>query len=86
VAGPRGFTVWNTTELLCDLEKGTMRAAVNGVETTRYKHPYPTERVDPTKRIIAGPVAMMRHGGGTSEYKSIYIEANPTEDKLYTVK
>ena len=29
---------------------------------------------------------MMRHGGGTSGYKDIFVEVDPTEDKLYTVK
>jgi Domain of Unknown Function (DUF1080) len=79
-------TQWHTTELLLNLDKGTLRAAVNGVETSRYSYPWPAERVDPTKRIINGPLAMMRHGGGGSEYKDIWVEADPTEDKLYTVK
>ena len=37
--GSRDFTRWCTTELLCNLEKGTMRAAVDGVEIARYTHP-----------------------------------------------
>jgi hypothetical protein len=28
---------------------------------------------------------MFRHGGGASEYKAIYVEVNPKEDKLLTV-
>jgi hypothetical protein len=28
----------------------------------------------------------MRHGGGGSEYKDIWVEADPVEDKLLTVK
>jgi hypothetical protein len=84
--GPRDFEQWHLTELLCDLEKGTLRAAVDGVEIVRYKHPTPAERTDPEKRIIAGPIGMFRHGGGASEYKDIYLEANPREDKLITVK
>jgi hypothetical protein len=35
--GPKDFTQWSTTELLCDLEKGTLRALVNGVEIVRYR-------------------------------------------------
>jgi hypothetical protein len=62
-----------------------MRAAVDGVEIVRYTHPQPAERKDPEKRIIAGPIGMFRHGGGTSEYKDIYVEANPQADKLITV-
>ena len=44
------------------------------------------ERTDPEQRIIPGPIGMFRHGGGVSEYKDIYVEANPKEDKLLTVK
>jgi hypothetical protein len=83
---PSNSTTWHTSELLLNLDKGTLRAAVNGIETTRYTHPWPTERTDPTKRIIKGPLAMMKHGSGGSEYKDIWIEDEPTEDKLYTVK
>ena len=84
--GSRDSDKWTTTEILCNLEKGTMRAAVDGVEIARYTHPDPAERTDPQKRIVAGPIGMFRHGGGASEYKDIYVEANPREDKLITVK
>ncbi|MES2439956.1 MAG: DUF1080 domain-containing protein [Verrucomicrobiota bacterium] len=83
---PKDSAVWHTTEMLCNLEKGTLRAAVDGVEIVRYTHPRPGERTDPEQRIIPGPIGMFRHGGGTSEYKDIYVEANPKEDKLLTVK
>ncbi len=86
VQGSRDSAKWSTTEILCNLEKGTMRAAVDGVEIVRYTHPDPTERTDPEKRIVPGPIGMFRHGGGTSEYKDIYVEANPKDDKLITVK
>lgn len=84
--GPKDSAVWHTTEMLCNLEKGTMRAAVDGVEIVRYTHPQPSERTNPEQRIIPGPIGMFRHGGGTSEYKDIYVEANPKGDKLLTVK
>jgi len=84
--GSRDFTKWSTTELLCNLEKGTLRAAVDGVEIARYTHPHAGERRDPEKRIVAGPIGMFRHGGGASEYKAIYLEANPKGDKLLTVR
>ena len=84
--GSRDFTKWSTTELLCDLEKGTMRAAVDGVEIVRYTHRDAGERNDPEKRIIPGPIGMFRHGAGASEYKEIYLEANPKEDRLHTVR
>lgn len=84
--GSRDFTKWSTTELLCNLEKGTMRAAVDGVEIARYTHADAAERNDPERRIISGPIGMFRHGGGASEYKDIYLEANPREDRLLTVQ
>jgi hypothetical protein len=84
--GSRDFTKWSTTELLCNLEKGTVRAAVNGVEITRYTHPYTGERKDPERRIVPGPIGLFRHGKGASEYKEIYLEANPKDDKLLTVR
>ncbi len=66
--------------------KGTMRAAVDGVEIVRYRHKHAAERADPEKRIVAGPIGMFRHGGGASEYKEIYLEAEPQEDRLITVR
>ena len=84
--GSKDFTTWSTTELLCNLEKGTLRAAVDGVEIVRYAHPDAGDRDNPEKRIIPGPIGMFRHGAGASEYKSIYLEANPKDDKLITVR
>lgn len=43
--GSKDFTQWSTTEVLCNLEKGTMRAAVNGVELLRYVHPFPKKNI-----------------------------------------
>ena len=82
----RDSTRWCTTEILCNLEKGTMRAAVDGVEIARYTHPTPSERKDAEKRIAPGPIGLFRHGGGASEYKDVYVEVNPKEDVLITVK
>ena len=76
---------WSTTEMLRNLEKGTLRAAVDGVEIVRYTHPK-AGCSDPETRIVPGPVGMFRHGKGASEYKDIYLEANPKDDKLLTVR
>ena len=84
--GSKDSTRWCVTEILCNLEQGTMRAAVDGVEIARYTHPTPGERKDPEKRIVPGPIGLFRHGGGASEYKDVYVEANPKEDVLITVK
>ncbi len=66
-------------------QSGTMRAAVDGVELARYTHYAPGERNNPEKRIVPGPIGMVRHGGGASEYKDIWVEANPKQDVLLTV-
>jgi hypothetical protein len=84
---PGDWTKWHTCEMLLILDTGTVRVATDGIEVTRYMHPFPMERMDPTKRIIKGPIGMMKHGGGGSEYKDIWVEVDPTErDKFYTVK
>jgi len=84
--GSNDSTKWCTTEILCNLEKGTMRAAVDGVEIARYTHTTPGERNDPEKRIVPGPIGLFRHGDGASEYKDVYVEVNPKEDGLITVR
>jgi hypothetical protein len=84
--GSKDSSKWCVTEILCNLGKGTMRAAVDGVEIARYTHPDVGARQDPEKRIVAGPIGMFRHGGGVSEYKDIYLEAEPKEEKLLTVR
>ena len=71
--GSKDSTQWCTTEILCNLEKGTVRAAVDGVEISRYTYPFPTERTD-------------HENGGASEYKDIYLEKDPKQDRLITVK
>ena len=55
--GSRDFTRWCVTELLCDLEKGTMRAAVDGVEIARYTHPHPGGATTPRRGSSRGPSA-----------------------------
>ncbi|MRR30244.1 DUF1080 domain-containing protein [bacterium] len=84
--GSNDSTQWSVTEIVCNLEKGTMRAAVDGVELARYTHPTPGERSNPEKRIVAGPIGLFRHGGGASEYKDVFLEVNPKLDVLITVK
>jgi hypothetical protein len=77
--GSRDYEAWNRMEILANFEKGSLRVAVDGREIMHY-----TDK-DPS-RLTRGPIGMQRHGSGGSEYKDIFIEANPVEDKLYTVK
>lgn len=79
VPGSRDFESWNVAEVLANIEQGTIRMAVNGVEIMRYTD------MDPA-RLSKGPIGMQKHGSGGSEYRDIFVEANPAEDRLYTVK
>ena len=77
--GSRDYEAWNTTEILADLTTATLRVAVDGREIIRY-----TDK--DAKRLSRGPIGMQRHGAGGSEYKDIFVEADPVEKRLYTVK
>ncbi len=78
VRGERIDETWHLTEILANYNTGTMRAAVNGVELTTYKSP-------DHERRWQGPIGMQRHGKGVSEYKEIWIEADPVDDLLISV-
>jgi hypothetical protein len=79
VPGSRDFESWNLTEILANFDKATLRVAVDGREIVRY-----TDR--DRSRLSKGPIGMQRHGQGGSEYRDIFVEVDPTEDRLYTVK
>jgi len=71
---------WHVCEILARLDTGEVRAAVDGLEVTRYKH------TDPSV-LRKGPIGMQIHGSaGIFEYKDIRIEADPKEDRLITAK
>jgi hypothetical protein len=76
--GSRDFESWHVTEVLGRLQTGTIRVAVDGVEIGRYQDKDPT-------RLRRGPIGMQKHGGGGSEYKDIFLEIDPSEDRLTTV-
>ena len=48
-------------------------------EVTTYQSP------DPANAAARGPIGMQRHGKGVSEYKEIWIEADPDDDRLLSV-
>jgi hypothetical protein len=71
---------WHTTEILANFATGTVRMAVNGVEVTRYKD------IDPT-RLHKGPIGLQIHANASEvQYKDLRIEADPKDDRLFTVK
>jgi hypothetical protein len=71
---------WHVGEILANLETGEIRFANDGVEIMHYKYP----DVSALKR---GPIGMQIHAAtGTFDYKDIYVEADPKENQLLTVK
>ena len=72
--------VWHETEVLANLQKGTIRMAVNGVELVRYTDEDPA-------RLKRGPIGLQIHSGASIvEYKDIEVEVNPKDDRLITLK
>jgi len=70
---------WHVCEILAKRDTGEVRAAVDGVEITTYRHPDPTV-------LKRGPIGMQIHSSvGVFEYKDIKVEENPTENRLITV-
>jgi hypothetical protein len=70
---------WHVCEILARKETGTVRAAVDGIEVTQYRHP-------DASVLKRGPIGMQIHSpAGVFEYKDIRIEAHPKRDELITV-
>jgi hypothetical protein len=71
---------WTQAEILVNLPKATVRMAINGVEMLNYTDSDP-------KRWKKGPIGLQAHAGNKDvRYKDIFIEVNPKEDKLITLK
>ncbi len=67
---------WFQMEMLVDLTKGTVRAALNGVD-------YLSHAFKPKSGGAAAPIAIQAHNGGAVRYKDLWIEVDPKEpDKL----
>ena len=64
---------WHETEVLGNLNEGTLRMAVNGIEIVRYKDEDPA-------RLKRGPIGLQIHSGASIvEYKDIEVEIDPKE-------
>jgi hypothetical protein len=71
---------WHETEVLGNLNEGTLRMAVNGIEIVRYKDEAPA-------RLKRGPIGLQIHSGASIvEYKDIEVETDPRDNRLITVK
>lgn len=66
--------------MLAHLKTGTIRVAVNGIEVTRYTDEDPA-------RLRKGPIGLQIHTGASEvEYKALFLEIDPHEDRLVTLK
>jgi hypothetical protein len=71
---------WTQAEILVNRAKGSVRMAVNGIETVNYTD-------SDHSRWRKGPVGLQAHGGNKEvRYKDVFIEVSPKEDRLITVK
>jgi hypothetical protein len=71
---------WTQAEILVNREKGTIRMAVNGIEVLSYTDGNPS-------RLKKGPIGLQAHNKNREvRYKDIFIEVNPAEDSLITVR
>jgi hypothetical protein len=79
-ADPEAKRTFHTTEILANRTTGVVKVAVNGEAKPDYKDPLAARRK-------AGPIGIQLHSGGiTVEAKDIFIEVDPKEDRLITVK
>ena len=71
---------WTQAEILVNLPKASVRMAINGVEMLNYTDSDPM-------RWKKGPIGLQAHAGNKDvRYKDIFVEVNPKEDKLITLK
>lgn len=72
-------TQWHRTEILCRLAKGTCRVAVDGKLTLTYAE-------QNLASIVKGPIGLQIHAGDSEvQYKDVFVDPAPAEDKLLTV-
>lgn len=69
---------WHQVEILAMAATGEILVAVNGKQTTTYKK---------AGRARKGPIGLQAHAGASNQmYRDIWVEVNPTERRLVTVK
>jgi hypothetical protein len=70
--------MWHQVEILASAATGEILVAVNGKQTTTYKK---------AGRAKKGPFGLQAHAKAShQQYRDIWIEANPKERRLLTVK
>ncbi len=77
---PEAKRTFHRTEVLANLQTGVVKVAVDGVARPDYKDPLFARRK-------AGPIGLQLHSGGIKvEFKEMFAEENPKEDRLITLK
>jgi hypothetical protein len=78
--GTADMNTWHQTEILANLQTGTIQVAVNGVLVTDYKETNLGKRKK-------GPIGLQIHAHASEvQYKDISIEVAPADDHLVTLK
>jgi hypothetical protein len=69
---------WHKSEILANAKTGEVTMAVNGTQVLIYKN---------MTGLKKGPIGLQIHNGSSEvQYREIFIEENPTEQRLLTVK
>ena len=78
---PDAAQTWHHVEVLANRKTGVVKMAVDG----KAKPDYMDKGL--ARRPASGPIGLQLHSGGVKiEAKEIFIEVDPTEDKLITLK
>ena len=71
---------WHVGEILANLDTGEIRFANDGLEVMHYQY-------SAVSMLKKGPIGIQIHAaGGIFDHKDIYVEPDPKENRLLTVK
>jgi len=70
-------SMWHKSEILANAATGEVHMAVNGIEVLIYKN---------MTGLKKGPIGLQIHNGSSEvQYRELYLEENPKEQRLLTV-
>jgi hypothetical protein len=71
-------SMWHKSEILANAKTGEVRMAVNGILVLTYKN---------MTGLKKGPIGLQIHNGSSEvQYRELYLEENPKDPNLITVK
>lgn len=73
-------TQWHRVEIVANIKTGHILMAVNGVKML--EHTYKGNLSD----LVPGPIGLQQHHDGVPAFKEIYMEENPAQDVLVSIK